>query len=245
MDDLEKAKKDICELLKLMDKNARDFIKMVVRKFCNNQEWVEKLGNNYGWVLCVLAFVGIAVLYQCLFHRHFWDMITALATVLIVLVAYIQLSEANKTSKASFIRQFSNGFFSENTRDIMLLLEMSALIYEEENNLSFKIKVEDLDNMGISKVKKEELTRRERYSAYEIDDWLLGPIEEIASFEKNGLISLPEVYDQFDWYVDVACKSPAILDYIEDSRKGGHTDIYEDFERIAFELKNYGDNLDK
>ncbi|MDR3490920.1 MAG: hypothetical protein P4M12_02615 [Gammaproteobacteria bacterium] len=182
-----------------------------------------------------------SVVYQLYFHRHFWETITAIATVFIAIVASHQLSAANETTKAILIRKFSDKFFNDNTRDIISLLDNEALLYEgEDGNGHFRINADKLSKIGLSDQKIQELTNRKRYSLYEIDDWLLGHFEEISSFVENDLITINQVYVQFDWYISTAWNNNEIQKYIESLRKPKDSgDIYEEFEKIVRKLNCY------
>lgn len=181
------------------------------------------------------------------FRRHLWETIEATATVWVVLAAYYQLREGNKTaradsitSRADFIRRFSEKFFDdENTRDLLTLLDSDALIFEGEEYWYFSIQEDKVRHLGISETKKQELIARQRYSPFEVDDWLLGHFEAIAFFEREGLISIDHVYNEFDWHIETAWENEEIQKYIKASRKEDGDHIYEWFGCLVLKLKRH------
>jgi len=187
-------------------------------------------------------------------YHHLWEMVTAIATVWIIYTAYYQLCESNQTSKATFIRNFSDNFFNPETRDLIMLLDMDALdfkIHKIEYGVDdptnkdcpyFEIDSRVLDQLQIPEKKKEGLTQRKVYSSYEIDDLVIGYFEDLGAFEKKGLVDIREVYNHFDWYVQMVWENTEIQKYIasqRDNEKSGD-DIDENFEYIAKRLKSYG-----
>jgi hypothetical protein len=57
----------------------------------------------------------------------FWTMITRLATVLLIVVAWIQLGSIGKTSQADFIFRLKGEFFTEKARRLIFLIDYEKL----------------------------------------------------------------------------------------------------------------------
>jgi hypothetical protein len=179
-------------------------------------------------ISCSITLCGL--LFVCLNPDHIWETVTGVATVWLVLVAYTQFGDSNRTSRATFIRQFSDHFFSENTRDIVMLLELDALeLKEKPKPIQFVINASKVSASSIRGKDKERLIDKGMYSEHEIDDWLLAPLEDIGYFEENGLIKIDEIYNHFDFYIYAIIKNTAIKKYVgitneHDSRRIG--DVY-------------------
>jgi hypothetical protein len=196
------------------------------------------------WFVTILAAVHL-----CVSQENWWQVVSAVATMWAVWVAWKKLGDSSKTSHADFIRRFSDRFFEKPTRDLINLLDNKALSFQKEEPTSqegectsyFAIDMEKVDKLKLADKKKEELKRRKVYSTYEMDDWLLGHLEDVAFFERSGLLDIKEVYHHFDWYVDMVWASPEVQKYIASQRQEERDgkDIYEEFENIATKLGSY------
>jgi hypothetical protein len=174
--------------------------------------------------------------------NHLWETITGVATVWLVFIAYWQLAIGNRTSTANFICKFTDSFFVKNTRDLIMLLDNEALKYQDSGSdfpPCFIIDEAKVKKLCLDKKKEDDLIARKRYSAYEIDDWLLGPLEDVGYFEKNGLVNIDQAYHDFGWYVDLAIDEDGpIMKYVTYSQKGD-SDVYENFLYLAKKLDSY------
>ncbi|MGO8763255.1 MAG: hypothetical protein ACLQUS_14820 [Desulfobaccales bacterium] len=186
-------------------------------------------------------------LYQIL-TEPIWSFVTAFSTALIVLVAYFQLKKFNATTVADFIDRFKKHFFIESTRNIMALLQYGA----------FKFKVRDIDygqdilkdefpyfemNKNIDEQLKNFVKGKEIYSAYEVDDELLGQIDDLGTFEKRGILDISMIYEIFDYYIEEIWENEEIRKYVEWQRTGDEScsDIYDNLEYIYNKCKSYGE----
>jgi hypothetical protein len=181
-----------------------------------------------------------------------WTLLLVVATVLLWLVARKQLSGLGKTAKMDFIRKFSFEVFSDLTRDIFMLLDYDALHFQTSNiNYSedispkefpfFIIDEEIVKQLKIDPIKMRNILQRKVYSAFEIDDYLLGHFEDIGMFEKRGLLDIEDVYSVFDWYIEIYWKNDELQKYIKHQRETEEEgdDIYEDFEYIFRKCRSY------
>jgi len=122
-----------------------------------------------------------------------WSFVLVLVTALLVLVAWWQLRSIKKTSRAEFIKKFNDSFFTKETRELVLLLSNSALEFsvleikdKEDDRLPYlKLKgnvVEQLKTAGLITVEDWRLG----YNAFEVDDLLLGHLDDVGRYEKKG-----------------------------------------------------------
>jgi hypothetical protein len=77
-----------------------------------------------------------------------------------------------------------------------------------------------------------------RISAYELDDYVLGPLEDIASLNREGLVNARMMYDVFSWYVVTLWEDSAVKEYIAWERaKPNGSDFYEGLEGLYKKFK--------
>lgn len=173
----------------------------------------------------------------------FWGMVTAVGTALIAMgtlvlayAAWKQLGDLAKTNKATFILQLRAAFFTADTRRLFFLVDEGLLAFVESPIPHFEVDVSDdslsqrLEELGIA---------RKTISTYEIDDLILGPLEDVGMLERDGIITLRQAYDWFYSYIDVCAGNPALRSYIKYLHSGGpsESDIYEAFDRLHRRLR--------
>jgi len=179
----------------------------------------------------------------------FWTFALFLATALLAYFAEKQLGGIGKTAKADFIKKFSDNFFNEAARDLFLLIDYEGLLFVDTDDVEyaenqvvtkrkpfpyFLIDKKIVDQFKIDQTKKEQILNKKYYSVFEVDDYLLGPLESIAYFEKRKLLDIRQVYDDFDYYVNLAYDSVAVQDYIkrqQNEEKNG-SNIYDGLKYI-------------
>ena len=190
--------------------------------------------------------------------HELWIFITASATVFLWLVAFAELGGVNKTTKADFVKRFTDGFFNETTRDILILLDYNALSfrnssidYGEDVDPKpfpyFFIDEEIVKQLKMDPQKQKTIMDKKFYSGYEIDDYILGPMESIAYFEKGQLLNIEQVYNEFDFYIGLLHDNSAIQEYIKqqrDNEKDG-SNIFDGLTYIREKCDSYEKNVIK
>ena len=174
----------------------------------------------------------------------FWTAITAIIAILGVAIAWYELDQNRKISRADFIKKFVDSFFTEETRTFFTLLQNQALVFDEkkitdENN-------KEIDHLPYVKIKKqitEQLNGivkidpdKTGYSAFEIDDFLLGYFDDIQLYRRKGLIDFIMIEQTFGYYITEAYNNPEIKAYLEHKDNKGR---YGDFKLLAQELNNF------
>lgn len=175
----------------------------------------------------------------------FWTFSLVLATLLLYLVARYQLSGINKTTKTDFIKRFNSEFFVDTTRNVIMLLDYNALEYKEKIiNIGigsgcddktfqyFAIKHDILCQLELSDEIRNTLQDKNIFTAFEIDDLLLGRFEDIGLFAKKGFLNIKDICNQFYWYIYVAWNNEEIQKYIKSQRNLYGESIYKDFEAV-------------
>ncbi|MCL5773807.1 MAG: hypothetical protein M1536_05445 [Firmicutes bacterium] len=188
----------------------------------------------------------------------FWAIWLVVAAFLTLLVAKVQLGSISRTAKTDSIKKFTDDFFRDRTRDILMLIDYYALKfrsgdigYGEDNRTEsfpyFLIDESIVRQMKISPEQQEKLINRKVYSAYEMDDFLLGHLEGIGSFEKQGLLDIEDVYTHFDWYVERVWEDAEIAKYIkyERNEEPEGDDIYKNFEYIFNKCRSFEQSKNK
>lgn len=151
-----------------------------------------------------------------------WSFLTALATIALVGVGYFQLrkiaetnKDANKISQEKFLYQLRTEFFTKKARELLTLIEEDALKFDEKNeifNVDIPIDRKDLLRDSIN-------VERKYYTPQEIDDFLLGPLEDAALLLEKKLIDVRDASYNFGYYLNAVLSYSEISSYIKWARK--------------------------
>ena len=174
-----------------------------------------------------------------------WAMLTAITTVALAWVAYKQLSDLARTGKSDFLYKLKKDFFTPETRKLMFLIDNDFLEFESSEIPYFRI-VQPQDPATRSRLEELGITGP-GISPYLIDDLLLGPLEDVGILLKRDLVSLDEVYEGFDSYVQSCADSRAIRVYLEFSRTDednlDNDDAWDGFKYLHDELQKSGPKI--
>ena len=167
-----------------------------------------------------------------------WTGVTALAALIAVLVAWFQLGKTAKTTQADFAKRFVDSFFTEDTRTLFAFLMNSALEFKV-----LIINAEDgteIDNLPYFRIKPDIANQlkglvdarpgKTGYSAFEIDDLILGPLDDVGWYQGRDLIDLETVREMFGYYIDECNRNEVIQGYLD---HGCNKEKYENFKRLA------------
>lgn len=186
--------------------------------------------------------------YEHQFYSGFLGSILAtIFAAFLVGVAWEELSKLSKTSSADFIHRLDNDFFTYKTRKLVSLIVCGALEFcpnGEGEQPYFKVDLSKLDKTNLPKELKQSLGRRTHYSAFEVDDSLLGLFENVGMLERRGIVDFQMVFDVFGWYLQEAWNNDHIREYIISERKGKETApidtlIYYHFQYVAIKCLEY------
>jgi hypothetical protein len=171
--------------------------------------------------------------------------ISALATTALALIAWKQLGNLNKTyvqisktSKADFAHRCNTDFFSAGTRELFMLFDYDMIkfhVIDEIDFAYFEIDKTKLDSHPIlyNFINKD----KQIFSAYEIDDLLLGPLDNVGTYFNQGLINIDLIVNFFGYYIEELHNNKQIEAYLEWIRsEPGYENIYDSFEAIYREL---------
>ena len=185
---------------------------------------------------------------------------SAVATWFLYFTADTNLKSLDKTSETRFINEFKADFFSPKTTLIFELIEYDHYKYTGEPSFIYVEGKEDRDpdyfkiianNIKDDLIKTNYIGNLEKifgkdkkiFATSEVDNLLLGPLEDIGAYLKSGLISKEMMYDIFDHYIQICHKNEQIINYITALRNEDTQDkikinpqyksnIYENFDKI-------------
>lgn len=173
---------------------------------------------------------------------------TALLTAFLVFIAWLQLEKFNNTTRGDFIHRFMKDFFNEPTRHIITLLEYSALKFKirevnyGDDSPTNEFPYFQIDKNIIEQLKIKTDNHRLEYTAFEIDDELLGHFDDLGSFEKRDILDISLIYDLSSYYLETVWENEEIQKYIKWQRaqEQDFNDIFEDFEYIYKKCMSFG-----
>lgn len=183
----------------------------------------------------------------------FYTAALVFVTAFLVVVAWIQLASLKKTSRAEFIKKFNDSFFTIETRQLVLLLLNSSLEFSvlHINNE----KGEAIDRLPYLRLNKEIVGQlkgaglitvedwRLGYNAFEVDDLLLGHLDDVGRYEKNGLLGIKAAYATFGYYFhELLEKDSPAEKMMNDKDNEGN---YEDLKYMQKELESYKTVINK
>jgi hypothetical protein len=150
--------------------------------------------------------------------------VTAVATIFLAIFAKRELGKISSNAEAEFLYKFKTDFFTKNEQELIEAIDGNQLIYDESS--------------GVFTLKNDKAVK---LNTYQVDDVLLGHLEDIGQFERLGFLSIDVVYDMFSWYIERTFQNPEIKKYIDLERNAEDgEDIYQDFQSIFKKVKSYG-----
>jgi len=181
-------------------------------------------------------------------NEVFWVALTAILTAILAGVAYWQLRRFNKTTRADFINRFTKDFFNKSTQEIIILLDYSALKFKvSEIEYGEDIPKREwtyflIDKNITGQFKPKMANEKDKYTAFEFDDDLLGHFDDLGTFEKEGILNISLIYDVFSYYIELVWENEEIQKYIkwqqDDNEDFG--DMFENFEYIYKKCDSFG-----
>jgi hypothetical protein len=183
----------------------------------------------------------------------FWSMVTAIGTLLLAWIAWKQLSGLAQTSRADFIFRLKSEFFNPRSKPLLFLIEEDLIDFILEGETGYFV-IKDANDERVKSLMRYFGFTENRIPTQEIDDLILGILEDVGMFQRKGVITLEDVYGVFDTYVVEINDNPAIREYMKYSRGGrGNADVWAEFRMLVKRLKvveprmrtKYGDMLKK
>ncbi len=160
-------------------------------------------------------------------------LIAALVAVGIGWVAWTQLGDVANTASADFILRLKQDFFQDRIRTIITLVAnrwLQFVEFDDEGNPMaipyLAVRQGALDAARLPDEVKARLRTPGVYTAFDIDDLLLGPLVDVAVLWEAGTLRLDTVRSTFGWYVRIAWDDPDVSAYIVHQRTHEGEDVY-------------------
>lgn len=167
----------------------------------------------------------------------FWTMVTAVTTAALVVVGYVQLRQLVKTGQAEFLDRLKRDFLTPETQGLLFLVRYRLL--EFEVNAPPRFHIRPLPEGSLKQRFQQLQIREETVSVFGIDELLLIPLDDLASFEKTGSVDLSGIYQLFGRYILDIVDNEAIHEYLVWVRAhhGGSFAFYSDLLVLFEKLK--------
>lgn len=190
----------------------------------------------------------------CIDKTALWTAVLAIMTLFLIIVAWSQLSSIRKTTKADYLKRLNDSFFTEETRNLLVLLFNSAIEFsvlpikgKESASPIDRLPYFKIDEFVFKQLKDNGLISlpkwRKGYNAFEVDDLLLGPLDDVGRYEKNGLLDVRSAYDTFGYYVcELVGDNEAVKAFLKHEDNRGN---YDDLEHLYKKFLSYEKSKDK
>ncbi len=191
--------------------------------------------------IVLTAIVTVAACGQVASNK--WDIVTGVSTAIyttitafLLFLAAKQFKLHNDVAAADFALKFKHDFFTEETRGLISLLDYDQLelVITTDKFAYFKIKPKTNDGVSCHDFIHGN---RNKYSSYEMDDWVLNHLEDVWVFYTKGALSLDYVYQGFSYYIEVVIENDEIKKYLKWLRKEVAPDLYEGLEMLCHAVK--------
>jgi hypothetical protein len=152
-------------------------------------------------------------------------LIGAIVTLVLALIALRQLFNISLTSKSDFLLRLKRDFFTSETRVLMHLIENDYLDFRDTDKESyFVVKIGPLpaDAKSIEEDLLRKTTERPNgktgYSSFEMDDLVLGQLDDVGMLEDMRVLDPWMVESVFGYYIRLVMTGPAVQDYLKTVR---------------------------
>lgn len=169
----------------------------------------------------------------------------ALVTILLVWVAWEQLSAVSRTTSADFVLRLKRDFFSPETRTLVSLVANRWVRFVEvdasgnEADIPYlAVQLGAIRNARLPDDVKARLSHPATYTAFEVDDLLLGPLDDVATLWEAGTLQTEQIRDVFGWYIELAWDTPEIKAYIDHQQREEDPEIYAALGRLREKLRS-------
>jgi hypothetical protein len=174
----------------------------------------------------------------------FWAMLTAVATVFLVLFAAWPLRGIAKTRRTELVRHLKEDFLTPRTKAIMFLINHNLIDYEPDADTTPFFTFARISGESAQGRIQGTFGETAVLSIFEIDDDILNPLEEVAVLAFAKSITFEDVYALFGNFMQSVAQNEAIQRHIRDMRTNrGAANAYRNLERIVPILDNLDEKL--
>jgi len=139
-----------------------------------------------------------------------WVAITAVATLVLVYLAAVPLRRLVKAKKTELAWRLRNDFLTPRVRDILYLIDHGMLEYQPDGPCFSFAGIDEVARLRV----RESFGDTVLISAFEIDDDILNPLDEISALAFEGSLQMEDVYAIFGNFIGSTVQNGAILAHI-------------------------------
>jgi hypothetical protein len=172
----------------------------------------------------------------------FWVMVTAIATVLLVIatvgLVWVGIIPLVRERKAEFGDRFRSELLTPSAQKIFFLVAHGFVEFRDDQTTgrAYFFIIEAQEN--IIKQRLEQILGEQRIIlTFEMDDEILSPLEEVAYYEEKKVLDFDYVYETFADHIDVFMSSAEVKKYIVWLRKYGRPDVYVKLEKLHVRIE--------
>ena len=172
-----------------------------------------------------------------------WTAASTLITLGLLVLAWAQLNNLNLTAKADFAHKFSEDFFIQKSQNLIMLFDYGVLKFKLANINNDEFPYFEVDQKKLDSLyfldDKDKKDIKKFYSEFDIDDDLLGYLDDIENYQKKGLLDIQLIDQTFGSYITAIWEDSEIQKYINWCRKQFGNDMYKGMEDIYNKLKTF------
>lgn len=124
-------------------------------------------------------------------------------TVGIAIIAVRELSHLQSASRADFFLRLTREFFTKEAQRITELCASDCLKYvsaEKTKDSYFVVDREKVASTSKIEATTNRLTENPLYSCFEIDDAVMGPLDDVRRLREDGVLDMDTVDEVFGYY---------------------------------------------
>jgi hypothetical protein len=165
-----------------------------------------------------------------------WTMISTVSTIVLLLVAYIQIHQVNETTSADFSNRFKNDLYTSENLQIISLFDDEVLVFKTSTDNYAWFELDSLSYKELPNVDQKTPVAC-KYDIFKIDQ-LLQNFEDLSFYEAQGQIRLEYIYDAYAFYIEMLWENKEMKKYIKWERSQPHNgNSYINLENIYNRLK--------
>jgi hypothetical protein len=137
-------------------------------------------------------------------------------TVTIAVVAVRELNHLQSASRADFFLRLTREFFTKKAQRITDLCASDCLTYVpagKTKDAYFSVDQEKVRATPKHETMKEQLVKKPLYSCFEIDDAVMGPLDDVRRLTEDGVLDKDTVDAVFGYYFRAVWNNSAIEKY--------------------------------
>lgn len=151
------------------------------------------------------------------------EIITISIALLGLVAVVMQIRKSTEATKADFIYRLRDDFYSKKTKFILFFIENDFIEFRgnkedgKDYESYFVIKKDSINLLNENFSAFIEFAKKSFYTIHiqEMDDYVLGYLNDIGEYYKNGIIDIDYIFNSFGYYLVNVSQNTAIKEYIE------------------------------